>query len=537
MIKKRFFYTFYLLILLPLALPLTAYSHNNTGSGSITYTGNIKTQNGPIKGKLAHNVKEFLGIPYAAPPTGSLRWKPPQAHSSWSQVKKVTSYGGRCAQPKSGPFARQTSNENCLYLNIFEPKHIAKNKELPVMVWIPGGGLATGEGSDYNGRWLAQKGHVIVVTINYRLNVFGFLALPGLDHKGKPFANYGLMDQQYALKWVQKNIADFNGDPNNVTIFGQSAGGLSVLANLISPTSKGLFNKAIIESGSYTHWSTPISQTVAEQRGDIFAKATGCKRATPSKTVACLRSLTSRQIQSRAYNIDSNNIFALPHIIRDGTVIKHTLGYALKHGDFHHVPVMIGTTRNEMTTFVGAKIHKTGKTYTKKGYQKYIEKTYGTEAWKILQTYPASKYQTPENALASIETDSVFACSSIKDADTLSQYTPTYVYEFNDQKAPSYLRKTAIQYGAYHTSELQYLFPKFHGQQGPKHSLSQKQHKLSDTMIDYWTNFARSGNPNATDVPHWPRFENAKYQSLNTPNVQTLKKPNFIKEHHCGLWK
>ena len=247
------------------------------------------TANGAVLGLASGAVNEFLGIPYAAPPVGPLRWKPPQPAASWAGVRAATAFAPHCPQPAS-PFGKASTSEDCLYLNVYTPSHQQPGARNPVMVWIHGGALVTGESDDYNPAKLVADG-VTVVTINYRLGALGFLADPALaDAKGQS-GDYGLMDQQAALRWVQRNIANFGGDPGDVTIFGESAGGLSTLSQVASPQAKGLFEKAIVESGSYN--LTQASLATAETAGEAFATKAGCA----SGTAACLRGLPVSGIQ------------------------------------------------------------------------------------------------------------------------------------------------------------------------------------------------------------------------------------------------
>src|SRR5215469_802584 len=241
------------------------------------------TDNGPVRGLAVGAVNEFLGIPYAAPPVGALRWQPPQPAASWSGVRDATRFGPHCPQGAT-PFGQASTSEDCLYLNVFTPSHKQAGSHFPVMVWIHGGALITGESNDYDPSALVADG-VTVVTINYRLGALGFLAHPALADANGQSGDYGLMDQQAALRWVQRNIASFGGNPGNVTIFGESAGGLSTLSQVASPQAKGLFERAIVESGSYNLTQAPLPD--AEAAGEAFAASAGCA----SQTAACLRSL------------------------------------------------------------------------------------------------------------------------------------------------------------------------------------------------------------------------------------------------------
>ena len=233
----------------------------------------VRTADGWVRGKAVGATAEYLGIPYAAPPVGALRWQPPHRVAPWHRIRQAASFAQHCAQPASSPSGVANTTEDCLYLNVFAPAN-ARDRNLPVMVWIHGGSLLTGESSDYNPAALVRSG-VIVVTINYRLGALGFLADTALaSAPGGPSGDYGLMDQQAALGWVQRNIRGFGGDPRNVTLFGESAGGLSVLAQLVSPGARGLFQRAIVESGTYD--LAQLSLASAESSGAAFAAKVGC---------------------------------------------------------------------------------------------------------------------------------------------------------------------------------------------------------------------------------------------------------------------
>src|SRR5216683_4308472 len=232
----------------------------------------VGTANGAVRGLANGAVDEFLGIPYAAPPVGALRWRPPQPAASWPGIRDATQFAPHCPQLPS-PFGHASTSEDCLFLNVFTPSHRQTGSHFPVMVWIHGGALVTGGSNDYNPTALVEDG-VTVVTINYRLGALGFLAHPALADANGQSGDYGLMDQQAALRWVQRNIASFGGNPHNITIFGESAGGLSTLSQVASPQARGLFETAIVESGSYN--LTQASLSSAEAAGEAFAANAGC---------------------------------------------------------------------------------------------------------------------------------------------------------------------------------------------------------------------------------------------------------------------
>src|SRR5271170_6719913 len=297
----------------------------STLSGQAPIAG---TANGAVRGLADGAVNEFLGIPYAAPPVGALRWQPPQPAASWSGVRDATQFAPHCPQV-AGPFGEASTSEDCLYLNVFTPTGGGRH---PVMVWIHGGALVSGESNDYDPTALVADG-VTVVTINYRLGALGFLAHPALADANGQSGDYGLEDQQAALRWVQRNIASFGGDPRNVTIFGESAGGLSVLSQVASPQARGLFQKAIAESGSYN--LTQASLSAAEAAGTAFAAKVGCASQTASQISACLRSLPVSTILA---NEDAAGY--TPNL--NSEVLPQTLGTAFATGDFNRVPIING---------------------------------------------------------------------------------------------------------------------------------------------------------------------------------------------------
>ena len=394
---------------------------------------------------------EFLGIPYAAPPVGALRWQPPRPAAPWHGIRPATSYAPHCPQ-SSSTFGQASTSEDCLYLNVFTPA-TSKARNLPVMVWVHGGSLLTGESNDYNPAGLVRHG-VVVVTINYRLGALGFLADAALASRpGGPSGNYGLMDQQAALRWVQRNIRGFGGDPGDVTLFGESAGGLSTLAQLASPGARGLFQRAIVESGTYQLTQQPLA--AAEAAGQAFAAKAGCASTASAKnTAACLRGLPVSTILA-----NENPVGYTPDV--DGAVLTQSIKTALARGQFNRVPVVIGTNHDEYRLFV-AVYQFLGQRVTAANYQSMIASTLGVSAaiaGKIAAQYPLSRYPSPPVALGAVGTDAIFACHALTAEESLARYVPTYAYEFNDENAPElFLPPVGFPYGAAHASELPYLF-------------------------------------------------------------------------------
>jgi para-nitrobenzyl esterase len=497
----------------------TPARHHDTGNPIVTSAG------GRLRGQAAGTVDEFLGIPYAAPPVGPLRWRPPQPAAHWTGVRPAKNFGPHCPQT-GGPFGLASMSENCLFLNVYAPAGSLRGGSLPVMVWIHGGDLTAGESNDYNPAGLVRDG-AVVVTINYRLGALGFLADPALGSPKGSSGDYGLMDQQAALRWVQQNIRQFGGNPRNVTIFGESAGGLSVLAQLVSPAARGLFAKAIIESGSYSLLQPSLA--TAEASGEAFAAKAGCaSQNAASQTAVCLRRLPVQTILNDQGTVG-------PDI--DGTVLTQSIGTALASGDFSHVPVIDGTNHDEWRLFIAIFQPLTGPV-TAANYQSMIASTASVspaEAAVVAAHYPLRSYASPAEALGAVGTDAIFACPALTMDRDLSRFTPTFAYEFNDEHAPERFLAPigGFSYGAAHASELQYLFhlneSEFPG------VLTAQQQRLSASMQRYWTNFARSGSPSGPGEPAWPRFGGGQRMASLVPPAPQIE-TGFAAEHQCAFW-
>jgi len=492
-----------------------ATTSTGTAAGSLT----VATAGGLVRGATSGATREFLGIPYAAPPVGSLRWQPPAPPASWHGVREATAYGPHCPQQASD-FGTASTSEDCLYLNVFAPAGSA-GKQLPVMVWLHGGSLTFGESDDYNPAALVSTG-VIVVTVNYRIGALGFLADSALaSTPGGATGNYGLMDQQAALRWVQRNIGAFGGDSHRVTLFGESAGGLSVLSQLTSPGARGLFSAAIVESGTYA--LTEQTKSAAEASGAGFAAKVGCA----TNDAACLRALPVQTI------IDDEDINYDPDI--GGLVLSQSVGTALRAGDFSRVPVVIGTNHDEWRLFVAIDT-LIGSPVTAAGYQSAIASTLGVaapEASAIAARYPLSAYPSPAIALGAVGTDAIFACPALTAEDSLARYVPTYAYEFNDENAPErYLQPVGFSYGAAHESEVQYLFDLSNTPQPGV--LSGAQQSLAAVMRQDWTDFAKTGLP--AQPGGWPRFSPAAPLALSLVPPKPRVEADYTAEHQCGFW-
>jgi len=483
----------------------------------------VTTAEGRLRGQAAGTMDEFLGVPYAAPPVGQLRWRAPQPAAHWNGVRAVTQFGPHCPQYGS-KFGLGSMSENCLFLNVYAPAGSSlASRALPVLVWIHGGDLTAGESDDYNPAGLVHDG-TIVVTVNYRLGALGFLAHPALAARpGGPAGDYGLMDQQAALRWVQRNIGGFGGDPRNVTIAGESAGGLSVLAQLVSPGARGLFAKAIVESGAYSLLLPGLS--VAESSGQAFAAKAGCA----DQTAACLRGLPVTTILNNQGAVGLNV---------DGAVLPQSIGTALASGDFRHVPVINGTNHDEWRLFIAIFRSLTGPV-TAANYQSMIASTAGVspaQAAVVATHYPLSNFASPDDALGAVGTDAIFACPALAVDQELSRFAPTFAYEFNDEHAPERFLPpvSGFSYGAAHASEIQYLF-RLNVTPFPGFFTSGQQ-QLAASMQRDWTTFARLGVTSSAGEPAWPQFLGGTQRMMSLtppmPGVET----GFAAEHQCAFW-
>jgi para-nitrobenzyl esterase len=493
----------------------------------------VITDKGPVRGIETPTMFKFLGIPYADAPVGVLRWHPPQPHLRWITPLNATHFANHCPQLASLAGGEASVTEDCLFLNVYTPTRREAGGH-PVMVWIHGHALSGGESDNYDPIKLVGDGDVIVVTINYRLGVLGFLTHPALTAESPGGSgNYGLMDQQFALSWVQRNIAHFGGNPDNVTIFGGSAGGLSVHSHLASPMAAGLFHKAIVESGASS--LTQPTLAVAEASGTAFANLAGCS----SQTAVCLRALPVTTILANQATVFPNGF--VPTV--DGKVLAQSVGAAFASGQFNRVPVIEGSNHDEARFFVGLAELVNGTPLTAADYIPAIVATLGVSlpvATSLASFYPLAAYPPPSTApsiaLGALGTDAIFACNARLVSKLMARYVPIFQYEFNDPNPPLNHAPLSFPAGAYHTSEVQYLFD-LSALGFPE--LSTAQGKLSDAMVGYWTSFARTGNPNSRRrgraAPLWPPYgASDQFQSLNEPAPAAAS--GFAADHKCAVW-
>lgn len=471
-------------LLAPTALILACFA-----AASALAAPSIRIAQGLLTGTSRDGVSAFRAIPYAAPPVGALRWKAPVAPKAWDGARDATAFGPVCPQPPvdwAGHDLDRTS-EDCLTLNIWTPNN-APSARLPVMVWFHGGGYTAGAGSQgtYEGTRLARRG-VVIVTVNYRLGALGFLAHPALTAESPLHSsgNYGLLDQIAALKWVRANIARFGGNPDNITIFGQSAGGGSAMLLTVSPLARGLFHKAIFESGSAlklpnAHDGEGPRLREAEQAG--LALATRLHADGPT----ALRALPTSVFLGR----DVPGISRVPII--DGAIVSSDISSAYRAGHDASVPILLGWNSNEAGRFLGK--------MTRDSYVAGF-KSRGPLGADLLRIYPAADDAAATQAAIDLASDSEFGWGgwSIAEARLAPGSPPVFVYQFdNPPPAPDGTRTK----GAVHSDELRYVW----GNDDPEGKWPKTDNELEAMIQDYWVNFARTGDPNGAGLVHWPLY-------------------------------
>ncbi len=469
-------------------------------------TDPVHVEQGLLAGSNGNSpdVRVYRGVPFAAPPVGDLRWKAPQPAAKWQGVRKAAEFSNACWQtpyPAAAAIYQAMLpglSEDCLYLNVWTPAKSAKDR-LPVMVWIHGGGFTRGFGgtSSYNGEALARKG-AIIVTINYRLGIFGFFAHPELTAESGHHAsgNYALLDQIAALQWVQKNIAAFGGDPTRVTIFGESAGSWAVNALMASPLAKGLFQRAIGESGGlFSPMKTLVdAEKEGEKLGKLLAPDSAAKKSEDSKepaqqdTLKALRSMKPEELLKSAETDTARAIV-------DGWILPQDVATIFAQGRQNDVPLIVGYNADEGTTLApqGANL----KAFMFVGG---VHQRYGPQADALLKVYPAASDEEAVSSFYSAYRDQAFGWEMRTWARmaTSTGHQPAYMYYFS-RRAPGPL---SAKLRAFHALEIAYVFGTFVW----PFPWEDTDKKISDAMTSYWVNFAASGNPNGASLTKWPSY-------------------------------
>nr|WP_052478926.1 carboxylesterase family protein [Kibdelosporangium sp. MJ126-NF4]CEL21296.1 putative carboxylesterase [Kibdelosporangium sp. MJ126-NF4]CTQ96137.1 putative carboxylesterase [Kibdelosporangium sp. MJ126-NF4] len=491
------------------AVLLTALTALNAPAASSARPDRVRVDSGWLQGAEAADYRLFQGIPYAAAPVGDLRWRSPQPPANWSGVRDATTPGPRCAQLASPQGNKGSTAEDCLFLNVTVPRGGAARKA--VFVWLHGGGFTEEAGSDYDARRLAVSGDVVVVTVNYRLGIFGLLAYPGLAGSG----GFALEDQQAALRWVRRNISRFGGDPGNVTLAGESAGGKSVCGHLASPSAAGLFQRVILMSApctgtvpagamfpglpAFPQWM-PTSQR--EPDGQRVAADLGCADMT------CLRHrLSTEKLLTKHHEFISPTF--------GNAVLPQDPAAAIAGGTTHEVAVVSGITKNEMSYTATIFYDLVGKPVTGPQYESLLTTAFGEHADRVARRYPLSRFVSPSQAWAAVTTDVVFACPTAKRDKDLGAWS----YEFAEPSPP--VPGLTFPPGAPHASDLPHLFPGY----------DERQSAVSQRMIDYWTTFTRTGKP--ADQRVWPRHPATIALTSAAGNPARV---DFTAAHQCAFW-
>jgi len=485
----------------------------------------VKIEDGELEGRSTDGqVRSFLGIPYAKPPVGELRWKEPQRPDQWTDVRDASEFGGRCAQLSSTTLQNPASdNEDCLYLNVWTAA--SATEKLPVMVWIHGGGNVNGSASEllpyvnsgyfYSGEFFAQR-QVVLVSFNYRLGVLGFLAHPDLPAEGSKAANQGLWDQQFALQWVKRNIDKFGGDPNKVTIFGESAGSFDVCLHVASPKSRDFINGAISESGGCTTLQKEL--TSGQQLAQDLATKLGC---TGTDSLACLRKKTVDELLNAVAGTD--NTLTTPAPVVDGDFLPEQTRALYDAGNIAKVPYILGSNTDEGTLFV---VGLTAPT-TQDEYLQVLTKTFTAAASAVAQRYPAEKFNNSyQAALARAVGDARLVCTTYDVAVRAAKAgASVYMYNFDVPVSNSI---SGLDLGATHGAELIYVF-------ATSQSFNDQTRAVSDRMQTYWTNFAKTGDPNGADLLTWPQLSESENVRVNFALDSTVV--TDFRAEECAFWR
>jgi para-nitrobenzyl esterase len=498
----------------------------------------VHTKGGAVCGVTAKGQTSYLDIRYAAPPVGALRWMPPQPVKPWTSTYRATRRGRECAQPSfpAGGIAEGTG-QDCLFVEVQEPAHVKSGRRLPVMVEMHGGGFI-GEFRDDEGANFVRSGPAIYVYVGYRLGILGFLADQALGaHSG----DYGLMDQQAALRWVKDNISRFGGNAHDVTIFGESAGGASVCDQVASPTAKGLFERGISISGFYnfnvnTIWSDADcksklqTEAQAQRAGAKFAAKVGCGNA--GDVAACLRALPAATLVKNAGQVLDPTAGGTIGPIANGTTLPVSPAQAFAEGKVNKVPLMIGVGQDEFNGGVYTNGSRTVVANTVAQYHKLVRQQFGSRAAKVMKLYPPARYPSPSPFIAyrAIMADAFSVCPALHSFGQLAKHIPVYAYQDDDTDSPSEGGTEPL--GANHSAINRLVHD-------PPSSLDSNQLVLQNQVLAEWAGFSRHGDPNVAGTPRWSPYTAAGHPVLALiPSGDSMMQPTAVirAEHHCGFW-
>lgn len=501
----------------------------------------VEIDTGVLRGVRQGETRAFLGVPYAAPPVGADRWRPPGEPARWDGIREAFEVGVQC--PQTFSLAGPGGEEDCLFVDVWTPAG-GDDERLPVMVWLHGGAFIFGSGGDdyYNGRLLAETYGVVIVTVNYRLGPLGFLAHPALTAEDPAYpssGNYGLDDQLAALRWVQRNIARFGGDPARVLLFGESAGGFSTCVHYVSPRSEGLFAYALVESGLCASTIREPTRAEAEAAGVAVAQELGCPATGPS-AAACLRGkspdalLAATALPAAAdqppggpFYIGGNSslLSTLPNV--DGFVLKTTLRQAFAAGGFAPRPLLLGTNRDEGTLFHSPFFAREAADEAE--YRAALQRRFGAaNVDAIVARYPVAVFGAANRALAEVTGDAFFVCPARQTArGAVAAGAPVYLYSF--ERAPEQAFLDGL--GVFHSVELPFVFgtdPKF-----PLARVGAGGQAVAGAMQAMWTRFAATGDPNGAGAA-WPAFDRAGDRHLVLDTALTASSGH--KAAACDFW-
>jgi para-nitrobenzyl esterase len=492
-----------------------------TGGHATSREPLVRAPAGQLRGVQLDGADAFLGVPFAAPPVNGLRFAPPAPQARWKGIRDASQQSPACLQfAPGGVRETQATSEDCLYLDVYRPHGVSRWAKLPVIVWIHGGGFTQGTGVIYGGQTLASRTDSVIVSLNYRLGTLGALASRPLDTENPSVGsgNWATLDQIAALKWVRNNIRAFGGNPGNVTVAGQSAGGSSVCTLLASPKASGLFQRATVQSAYCGLGERSLSD--AQTQGQAFAEQLGCADA--ATQLACLRSASTSELVAAFQTAGgAGPVTGTPTLPLPSTE-------AISTDRWNKVPVMIGAVAHEGKLFLSGTPNLTAD-----DYQQFLN-GFGSNAAKVAARYPLANYAAPFYAEAEAFGDSFIYCGVDRTAKLFATRTKTYRYEFDDPNSPTLFgfQPDGVDMSSTHSAELAYLFDFTLG--AAPVPLTSK--RLATQMKRYWGSFANNGNPNRRRLPHWPRYDIDTTKTLvldpSGPSASTA----VSQQHQCDFW-
>ena len=496
----------------------------------------VLTDKGFVRGIIHDGVLEFKGIPYAESPSGPLRWELPKPHPAWKGTLDATHFRSGCPQVARYGLTEASYDEDCLFINVTIPydENQTSTEKHPVIVWIYGGAFVGGSSALYPLAHMATAGNAVVVSFNYRLGVFGFMAHPSFDLDSN--GNYALEDQREALRWVKRNISAFGGDSANVTIAGESAGAASVCMHVLAPQeTAGLFEKAIIQSAGCLQHLRTVQES--DEIGLKVAALAGCGDQTHA--LSCMRGKPVRKLLEAAAQVSNGDVMTYAPSV-GGKALPLQGAEAMTEGRFVKVPMINGGNRDELRLYVAYDI-QAGRPVNSDNYLSHLNAVYGDKAATVAAEYPANAYSSAASALGTVMSDftpgnGLNNCIYLRTGQAAAKFVAVYEYEFADRDAPPVTNNPGFEMGAVHSAELPYQFPHFSNTTKLDGSdLAPPSQELANQMMAYWTSFARTGVPHSQDSPSWMPFK----LTANVMRFEPGKVAGFDAgaEHHCAFWQ